>query len=132
YLRQAGFAFSPAYMAGVAVRHAALTRRIVDLFAARFDPAFTGNRDDAQAEIIADIESGLEQVESLDEDRILRRFVNLVQSMLRTNFYQRDASGHHREVISFKLDGRRVSDLPAPRPLYEIFMSSPRVEGVHL
>ena len=119
-------------MAGVLAKHAGIAARVVELFHARFDPEREAGRDEAQAAILAAIEADLAAVESLDEDRILRRFVNLVQSMLRTNVYQRDAAGKSKPVISFKLDAQKVEGLPAPRPLYEIFVMSPRVEGVHL
>ncbi|MGQ4273625.1 NAD-glutamate dehydrogenase [Terrihabitans sp. B22-R8] len=132
YLRQAGIAFSHEYMAGVAVKHAAISARIVALFHARFSPDGPDDRTAAQADVLAAIEDDLANVESLDEDRILRRFVNLVQSMVRTNFYQREADGGPRQVVSFKLEAAKVDALPAPRPLFEIFVSSPRVEGVHL
>lgn len=131
YLRQAAISFSADYMWGVLTRHAAIAADIVALFEARFDPAVTG-RDAAQENIRAQIEDALTGVDSLDEDRILRRFVNVVDCMLRTNFYQRDAAGEAKEEISFKLDSRRLDGLPAPRPLVEIFVYSPRVEGVHL
>ena len=69
---------------------------------------------------------------SLDDDRILRRFVNLIDAGLRTNYFQIGEDGHPRSTISFKFDCARVEGLPLPRPLYEIFVYSPRVEGVHL
>jgi glutamate dehydrogenase len=131
YLRQINIAFSHAYMAGVIVKHAAISEKIVALFKARFDPAREAGRGKAQEEIAAEIETALNAVDSLDEDRILRRFVNLVQAMLRTNVFQRD-NGKPKDVISFKLEAAKVDQLPAPRPLYEIFLSSPRVEGLHL
>src|SRR6185369_14412171 len=83
-------------------------------------------------EIAARIESALEKVDSLDEDRILRRFVNAVQSAIRTNFYQIDANGGPKPLIAIKFDSRKLTDLPLPRPLYEVFVYSPRVEGVHM
>ena len=82
--------------------------------------------------LLAEIEEQLKSVASLDEDRILRRFTNLVQATIRTNLWQIGEDGHPRPVISFKFDARRIEDLPAPRPLYEIFVYSPRVEGIHL
>ena len=72
------------------------------------------------------------QVESLDEDRILRHFVNAVQAALRTNFYQIDADGRPKQLIAIKFASRKLDGLPLPKPLYEIFVYSPRVEGVHL
>lgn len=69
---------------------------------------------------------------SLDEDRILRRFRNAVMSCLRTTYFQTQADGAPRPVLAFKFDSQALDDLPAPRPLYEIFVFSPRLEGVHL
>src|SRR5688572_20399594 len=80
----------------------------------------------------ADIERALDQVASLDEDRILRHFVNAVQEALRTSFYQLESAGQAKPTIAVKFASRRVEELPLPRPLYEIFVYSPRVEGVHL
>ena len=82
--------------------------------------------------ILAEIEEQLKSVASLDEDRILRLFTNLVQATIRTNLWQIGQDGHPRPVISFKFEARKIEDLPAPRPLYEIFVYSPRVEGIHL
>jgi len=79
--------------------------------------------------VMADL---LDRVDSLDEDRILRSFAEVVDAIVRTNYYRRDAQGHARACISFKLESARVPDLPRPLPLYEIFVYSPRVEGIHL
>ena len=82
---------------------------------------------------VARIEAAHQQAcESLDEDRILRHFVNAVQSALRTNFYQIDKDGQPKAQIAIKYESGKLTTLPAPRPLYEIFVYSPRVEGVHL
>jgi glutamate dehydrogenase len=107
----------------------------VTLFHTRFDPRVEldmAERAEREAAIRADIEISLEAVESLDEDRILRRFVNLVAAAVRTNFYQVGADGQAKAMISIKFDSKKIDDLPAPRPLYEIFVYSPRVEGIHL
>ena len=82
--------------------------------------------------LLAEIEEQLKSVASLDEDRILRRFTNLVQATIRTNLWQIGEDGYPRPVISFKFDARKIENLPEPRPLYEIFVYSPRVEGIHL
>ncbi len=133
YLQQARAPFSQDYMAATLARHAALAARIVDLLHARFDPAGDdGTRADRQGALRADIEAGLAAIASLDEDRILRRFVNLIEAAVRTSFFQLDATGRPRGTIAFKLESAKVEDLPLPRPLYEITVYSPRVEGVHL
>ena len=85
-----------------------------------------------EAEIATAIEAELQAVESLDEDRILRHFVNAVQAAVRTNFYQLGTDGLPKPLIAIKFASRKVDGMPLPRPLYEIFVYSPRVEGVHL
>ncbi|MDO8535140.1 MAG: NAD-glutamate dehydrogenase, partial [Xanthobacteraceae bacterium] len=135
YLRQARVPFSQDYLWTTLTRHAPVAAKIVELFHARFDPRLEiepVQRAVLEAAIVAEIESALAAVESLDEDRILRRFVNLVTSAVRTNFYQIDADGQMKPTISIKFESRKIEELPAPRPLYEIFVYSPRVEGVHL
>lgn len=128
YLRQAGITFSQEYMQQTLARNPHLSRQIVDLFKARFDPASRG-----KAKVIQDrLEAALEKVQSADEDRILRRFINVVLSMLRTNFYQVQENGEPKPYLSFKLNSETVDELPLPRPYREIFVYSPRVEGVHL
>lgn len=132
YLRQLRIRYGQDYLAGTLSRHAGITRDIVALFRARFDPALLGDRAAREAGIRAGIETALAEVTSLDDDRILRRFVNLVEAAVRTNFFQSGADGHSRETISFKFACARVTAMPLPRPLFEIFVYAPRVEGVHL
>ena len=133
YLQQARVPFSQDYMAATLVKHAGLAARIVDLIHARFDPHRDGEeRNRRQPELRAQIEAGLAAIDSLDEDRILRRFVNLVEAAVRTSFFQLDAAGRPRAAIAFKFESARVDGLPLPRPLFEITVYSPRVEGVHL
>ena len=132
FLRQIRVPFSQDYMWATLVKHAGITAQIVDLFHARFDPRADTGRDEKQSAIVAQIEEKLQAVESLDEDRILRRFINAVQSAIRTNYYQTDKDGQPKPLISIKFESRKLTDLPLPRPLYEIFVYSPRVEGVHM
>ncbi len=136
YLRQAGVPFSQDYMERTLAAYPAIARGLVDLFCARFDPAFGEARSDARTargdEIEAGIATALEAVTTLDEDRILRRFLNAVGCTLRTNFWQTAADGTAKDWISIKIDSRAIAELPAPRPLVEIFVYSPRMEGIHL
>ncbi len=132
FLRQAGFTFSQSYMEETLAGNPGLARLLADLFLRRFDPDLDAGREADCAALAARIEEGLDEVANLDEDRILRRFLNLVQSTLRTNFFQRAADGGPKPSISFKLDSQAVEDLPAPRPLVEVWVCSPRVEAVHL
>jgi glutamate dehydrogenase len=135
YLRQIRTAFSQDYMWETLRKNTAITASIVALFQARFDPRLVATdteRSARETAILAEIEEQLKSVASLDEDRILRLFTNLVQATIRTNLWQIGQDGHPRPVISFKFEARKIEDLPAPRPLYEIFVYSPRVEGIHL
>ena len=105
------------------------------LFHTRFDPHLPASNDERaarEAEIASAIEAALQAVESLDEDRILRHFVNAAQAAIRTNFYQLDRDGHPKDVIAIKFSSRKVDGMPLPRPLYEIFVYSPRFEAAHL
>jgi glutamate dehydrogenase len=133
FLRQVRVPFSQDYMWTTLRKHAAIATRIVELFETRFDPRLAiDQRAAREKEVLGEIESALQKVESLDEDRILRRFVNAVQSAIRTNFYQLDAAGQPKAVIAIKFASRKLDGVPLPAPLYEIFVYSPRVEGVHL
>ena len=134
FLRQVRVPYSQDYMWATLTKHFAVAGDVVELFHARFDPRPDAAqvRDAKQKEIAARIEEKLQKVESLDEDRILRRFVNAVQSAIRTNFYQTDKAGNPKALIAVKFESRKITDMPLPRPLYEIFVYSPRVEGVHM
>ena len=132
YLRQLRVPYSQDYLWATLVKHAGIAADVVALFHARFDPAADGAREEKQKEIAARIESALDNVESLDEDRILRLFVNAVQAAIRTNFYQRDETGAPKAQIAIKFASGKLTEMPLPRPLYEIFVYSPRFEGVHL
>ncbi len=132
YLRQAAIAFSQDYMEATLNANPTITRNIVRLFHVRTDPAFTGDRDAKAAAIIEKINGKLDRVVNLDEDRILRRYLNAVLCTLRTNFYQPAADGGPKEYISFKLDSAKIEELPLPRPLVEVFVYSPRAEAIHL
>jgi glutamate dehydrogenase len=132
YLRQAAIPFSQAYMEETLSRNAEITGLLVDLFECRFDPAMEQGADKKAKKLRADILARLDDVANLDEDRIIRRYLNIIDSTLRTNFYQPDAAGGEKSYASFKFDARNIEELPQPRPFREIFVYSPRVEGVHL
>ncbi|MGP0094907.1 MAG: NAD-glutamate dehydrogenase [Xanthobacteraceae bacterium] len=133
FLRQIRVAFSQDYMWTTLRKHAAIAADIVALFHARFDPRIEPEqRALRQVEIHAAIEEALQSVDSLDEDRIIRHFVNAVRAAVRTNFFQLDTDGQPKPVIAIKFASRDIDACPRPRPLYEIFVYSPRVEGVHL
>ncbi|MBQ1001338.1 NAD-glutamate dehydrogenase [Streptomyces nigra] len=132
YLRQAGSTFSQDYMEDTLRHNVHTTRLLVSLFEARLSP----DRQRAGREIVdallEELDAALDQVASLDEDRILRSFLTVIKATLRTNFFQRSADGEPHDYVSMKFDPQAIPDLPAPRPAFEIWVYSPRVEGVHL
>lgn len=130
YLRQARIPFSQDYMWSTLNRYSAIAQELVALFATRFDPE---NADSKLEDKIFDrFLAALDAVVSLDDDRILRRFANVIKSTLRTNFYQTGEDGQPEKVISLKIESRAIEALPEPKPFREIFVYSPEVEGVHL
>ncbi len=132
YLRQAAIPFSQAYMEATLNANPGIARDLVRLFHARFDPTRAEPRNDEIAKIAGAIAAALDAVANLDEDRILRRYLNAIQSTLRTNFFQRDAAGAVKDYIACKFDSQALDELPLPRPMVEIFVYSPRVEAIHL
>ncbi|HLS75752.1 MAG TPA: NAD-glutamate dehydrogenase domain-containing protein, partial [Nocardia sp.] len=130
YLQQAGFPYSQTNIARVLQAHPHIAALLVELFAARFDPE--GCSAERATECLAELGRRIDQVVSLDADRILRAMLGLIKATLRTNFYTTDADGAVREHISVKLEPREIAELPKPKPRFEIFVYSPRVEGVHL
>jgi glutamate dehydrogenase len=133
YALQTGANFSQAYMEQVLVANARITSILWRLFEAQFDPAIKPAKRTAEVDRLKqELAELLDSVRSLDEDRILRRFANAIQATLRTNYFQTDANGAPKSWISLKLDSRSIPEVPQPRPAFEIFVYSPRVEGVHL
>jgi glutamate dehydrogenase len=131
YLRQASFPFSASYVERAIVRHPDIARKLVDLFDARFDPRpadpeISSDRSAAIEHRRAALSELLDAVPSLDDDRICRAFLTLIDATVRTNAFR------WREEISVKLQPLAVGFLPEPRPEFEIFVCSPFVEGVHL
>jgi glutamate dehydrogenase len=130
YLRQVRIPFSQRYMQTTLASNPQIARGLVDLFLAQFDPETAG--EDRGLEVVRRIESQLDAVANLDEDRILRRFLNAILATLRTNFFQVDAAGQPHAYLSVKLDSLFLDNLPQPRPFREVWVYSPRVEGIHL
>jgi len=131
-LRQAGSTFSQAYMEEVLARHAPIARRLVELFEHRFDPARADASSLAAIGEVQAIDHALDAVESLDEDRILRSFLTLVLKSVRTSYYQMLPGGAPKPALAVKLASSAIDLLPLPRPLFEIYVYSPRMEGVHM
>jgi len=129
YLRQVGITFSQEYIGRVLRSNASIARLLVRLFESRFDPTKEAGRSERSEAIAEEIAGQLDSVASLDEDRILRSYLGLITATLRTNYF---AASDDVRYLVFKLDAREVPDLPAPRPQFELFVYSPRFEGVHL
>ena len=130
YLRQVGTPFSQTYIARTLAAHPTVARRLIELFAVRCDPLRTDPRDPEP--LAGEITADLDAIASLDEDRILRSLLHLVLATSRTNWFQTGADGRPPPCVVLKLDPAQVPDLPLPRPMFEVFVYSPRVEGVHL
>ena len=135
FLRQLGIAYSQDYLWASVREHPEVAAKLVQLFGLRFDPRLAvsmAEREHRVTALLAELEQALQAVDSLDEDRILRRFINLVMAGLRTSFYQLAPDGQSKPAIAIKFESRRIEGIPLPAPLYEVFVYSPRVEGVHL
>ncbi|MFG2295258.1 NAD-glutamate dehydrogenase [Streptomyces sp. NPDC048603] len=132
YLRQAGSTFSQDYMEDTLRNNVHTTRLLVSLFEARMSPGRQAAGTELVDAMLEELDGALDQVASLDEDRILRAFLTMIKATLRTNFFQTGASGGPHSYVSMKFDPQAIPDLPAPRPAFEIWVYSPRVEGVHL
>lgn len=133
YLRQCGSPFSQDTIEGALQGNVDIARLLVRLFEVRFDPAAVEAREAGEEARIAErIQLALDDVASLDHDRILRSYLAHIRATLRTNWYQPDAEGLSKTYLSLKLDPSALPDLPEPRPKFEIFVYSARVEGVHL
>jgi len=131
YLHQIKAPHTEAYIVAVLNRHPDVVQQLHRLFESRFAPQAATPASEGD-DPLAGFESLLEAVSSLDEDRILRRFLSLIQATLRTNFYCDTADDTARAYLSFKIDPHRVSDMPLPLPMFEIFVYSATMEGVHL
>ena len=131
YLRQINITFSQAYMEQTLFNNPRLSKMLVELFLETFNPQVQNNRKRANR-IREKFLGGLEKVWSADEDRILRLFLNIIEATLRTNYFQMGENGSEKPYLSFKINSQQVEELPLPRPFREIFVYSPRVEGIHL
>ncbi|MFI6727302.1 NAD-glutamate dehydrogenase [Streptomyces sp. R-74717] len=132
YLRQAGSTFSQDYMESTLRNNVHTTRLLVSLFEARMSPERQRAGTELTDGLLEELDGALDQVASLDEDRILRSFLTVIKATLRTNFFQTVDDGKPHNYVSMKFDPQSIPDLPAPRPAFEIWVYSPRVEGVHL
>ena len=130
---QLGLLLSQAYIEEALASNAAAAGHLVRLFVSRFDPALSATeRRRAESAHRRALERLLAGVTRIDDDRILRAYLAAIDATLRTNYFRTDAGGEHRPFLALKLDPRRLAEVPLPKPMFEIFVHSPRVEGVHL
>jgi len=132
YMRQIGFPLSQAFIESTLAAHADIAGALVALFITRFGPDQGAGAGSRVAEQQRAIETMLEHVDNLSEDRVLRQYLALILATNRTNFWRRDAKGARRTFLSFKFDPAKIPGLPEPKPMFEIFVYSTRFEGVHL
>nr|MDQ3386873.1 NAD-glutamate dehydrogenase [Actinomycetota bacterium] len=132
YLRQTGMTFSQSYMESTLFANPHIARLLVELFQTRLDPAKQTRAEKETERLTEKIRTALDEVVSLDEDRILNSFLNVTLATIRTNYYQTGEDGEPKSYLSFKLDPSGIPELPLPKPMFEIFVYSPRMEGVHL
>ncbi|KZX67612.1 NAD-glutamate dehydrogenase [Vibrio sp. HI00D65] len=131
YMRQVGFPFSQQYIEDTLSHYPDLAKGLVSLFGKRFDPKLRGSAK-GQQDLIKKITEQLDHVESLDDDRIIRRYMEMITATLRTNYYQVDENKQAKPWLALKMRPSEIPDIPAPVPAFEIFVYAPDIEGVHL
>lgn len=132
YFKQISFTFSQLYIEETLNNNPKIAKKLIELFDARFSPKHIASRDKKIQSIRQEIIDDLDQVSNLDEDKILRRYIDVIMATIRTNYYQLLKPGQFKSYISFKLMPEQIPDMPLPLPKFEIFVYSPRFEGVHL
>jgi glutamate dehydrogenase len=126
YMRQIGSTFGQGYIEMVILENAEISRLLIEFFRVRFDPVFAGDRESESHTAREQFDASLVLVPSLDHDRILRLFWTLIEATMRTNYFT------NAHTIAFKMVPTMITDIPLPRPAHEVWVHSPRVEGVHL
>ncbi|ORE96559.1 NAD-glutamate dehydrogenase superfamily protein [Stappia sp. 22II-S9-Z10] len=133
YLRQVGLAYGQELMASTLNKYPELAAALIQFFRARFDPSLSDDtRHEAEMEIAGGFEELCNDIESLADDTIIHRFINFMEATLRTNLFQYEDDGELARTFAFKLDPHQITGMPRPAPFREIWVYSPRVEGVHL
>lgn len=132
YMKQIGFGLSQTYIAETLIAYPDISKDLWLLFDARFNPGLKGNRKEKCDAICKQIKQALNDVQELDQDRILRSYMHVILSTMRTNFYQTNDRKENKPYLSFKISSSQLSGLPLPVPKFEIFIYSPRVEGIHI
>lgn len=135
YERQIGGRFSQTYIEDTFASYPSIAQLLIDLFIQRFDPnnkSTESAKEKAHTKLLESIENSLDSVANLDDDRIIRRFVEMITATIRTNYFQLDKLMGEKSYISFKMVPEKISEMPQPVPKFEIFVYSPQIEGVHL
>lgn len=132
YFKQIGFTFSQDYIETALNNNPAIARKLVRLFELRFSPEIIENRMTQVEAQVNDILVDLDEVANIDEDKIIRQFIQVISETLRTNYYQITTDGAYKNYISIKLNSKAILGVPKPHPMFEIFVYSPQFEGVHL
>lgn len=133
YLWQTGLVFSQNYVEDALSNNTELVLKLIEFFYVKFDPLLQySDRNPKLNDLKRSINEGLEGVAVLNEDRIIRSYLGVLEATVRTNYFQQDSQGWHKDYLAFKIDSAKVPDLPLPRPVCEIFVYSPKVEGIHL
>lgn len=132
YLRQIGFTFSQVYIQDTLSKYPHIAKQLMYLFTVRLDPSLVGDRAAKMVECTEQLLAALDEVTNLDEDKILRRYVELINATIRTNYFQHHEDGTVKNYVSFKFNPDLIPDLPLPRPMFEVWVYARRVEGIHL
>ena len=132
YLKQIQFNYSDQFIAETLVNQVEICRLLIQFFYLRLDPELHIKRAVKTVRLEKRLLRALGGVTKLAEDSVLRAYIYLVASTLRTNYFQRDALANHKKYVSFKFDAARIAGLPKPKPQFEVFVFSREMEGVHL
>ena len=130
YVVQGALPFSKEHIKDCLSEYPDIASNLFAFFEAKFNSSISNFKNPTK--ITETIVSNLLNVVNINDDRILRACFNVIDAMLRTNYYQMDNNGNHKQYISFKIESVKLNFLPKPKPLYEIFVYSKRMEGVHL
>lgn len=132
YFKQIGFTFSQDYIESALNNNKLIALKIVNLFEIRFNPSKIENREELFNNLVSEIMTNLDDVSNLDEDKIIRQYIQAIIATTRTNYYQLQEKGNFKEYLSIKLNSGLIPGVPRPHPMFEIFVYSPTFEGVHL
>lgn len=132
YFKQIGFTFSQDYIETALSNNADISVKLVQLFELRFKPDAIESREERFHELEKSILTDLDKVSNLDEDKIIRQYIQTITATLRTNYYQLDSNGEYKQYISIKMNSKIIPGVPQPYPMFEIFVYSPQFEGIHL